>query len=532
MDKGIRFWNHIKKHAVFYLILLVTILCVSIRKIPGNNDYEIAICAKHFFNSDWISCDWFLSQNIGFRLLAYFVIGPLANLFSIFTAVLISRILVAFLVSIVMQKFARLMDIKAYVLVTVYLLFIEKQSLVAGEWFLGSFESKVLAYIFFFLAIIYAVEKKPWKAIVFAGLTLSSHVLVGTYALFSLGVAFLIEDHRVFKTINLKQTLKAIGLFVVTSILGLYAYWQFLNVSDIAEKGNVAYIYVMLRSPHHLLPYSFTGFWWIIITLLAIILYIYVLTNYKRRIYNYLAYSALTGLCFFTIGIIIYLSGNYEYLRYYWFRFADTYVPFSSMLLIASLSSIILDKGELLLFKFITSKKWFRKMIKTIYISLFIFLMFLVVYEDITYIGDLFRTSNQKFSRVDSQVADAFLWISENTPEDAVFLIEPRIAEYFYYLAERPLFVSFKHAPQYDKNVLEWYERIKLCNRGKELIPKEGLKVNLPIIKKSFYTLTRKEIVDIARNYNISYYLDKKDRLLDFQIVYENEEYRLYKIEN
>jgi hypothetical protein len=121
----------------------------------------------------------------------------------------------------------------------------------------------------------------------------------------------------------------------------------------------------------------------------------------------------------------------------------------------------------------------------------------------------------------------AFEWVSENTPKQAIFLVDPTISD-FYIHAQRAMFVSWKHSPQAAVDILEWYERIKLSN-GNRSPDKSGFN-SLEELRTNFYYLDEDQIRQIANSYGISYYLGLPHQQLTFERVYGNSYFVVYRV--
>jgi hypothetical protein len=95
-------------------------------------------------------------------------------------------------------------------------------------------------------------------------------------------------------------------------------------------------------------------------------------------------------------------------------------------------------------------------------------------------------------------------WIRDNTPKDALFLADPRLAS-LYVTAERGMLVSWKHFPQNEGDVREWHDRLVVLNRGRPIIhgpsgmPKDE-------IRKAFESLPLEHAEDLASRYGLDFY--------------------------
>jgi len=128
------------------------------------------------------------------------------------------------------------------------------------------------------------------------------------------------------------------------------------------------------------------------------------------------------------------------------------------------------------------------------------------------------------------QIGDAqpiMHWISENTSREAIFLVDPTLMS-FYLVAERSMFVSFKHVPTSPVDILEWYDRIQLINNSEN--PKKTGFDSLPELQKNFEHLSRDELITLTNEYFLDYYLSRTRPELALDEVQSIDGYTLYSL--
>lgn len=119
-------------------------------------------------------------------------------------------------------------------------------------------------------------------------------------------------------------------------------------------------------------------------------------------------------------------------------------------------------------------------------------------------------------------------WIKHNTSENDIFLISPTIST-FYVAANRAEYVSYKHLPQDESQIEEWYRRIMICNNNEQL-RSYGFR-NSAQIEKNFYSLDDKQVIEICRKNRISYYVGLVGKKRELNSVYKNNKYSIYMID-
>jgi len=137
------------------------------------------------------------------------------------------------------------------------------------------------------------------------------------------------------------------------------------------------------------------------------------------------------------------------------------------------------------------------------------------------------NTEYFRFDTKSKELRDTLLWIRNHTDKNSTFLVNPFVDE-FYMVAERSMFVSFKHAPASERDILEWYNRLKLCNNNRDLSGR-GFKEQEQD-RNEFYRLKENFIKSLARKYKLDYYLGKPNGSYSFPKVFENSSYALYKL--
>jgi hypothetical protein len=114
-------------------------------------------------------------------------------------------------------------------------------------------------------------------------------------------------------------------------------------------------------------------------------------------------------------------------------------------------------------------------------------------------------------------------WVKTNIDSEKVFIIEPD-QSFFYINYERPAFVTWKHSPQNNETIIEWYNRLKLLNKGKDFKSIKDININ-------FKNLSEEEIIAISKSYpNLAYILMPQPTELKFPKLYSTDKYTLFKI--
>jgi hypothetical protein len=196
--------------------------------------------------------------------------------------------------------------------------------------------------------------------------------------------------------------------------------------------------------------------------------------------------------------------------RYYWYRLTDFAVPMA----VALLATTRIAAG------IATRRRWAT----------------LLLAASLLFIGAYL--SNACWARVatpvppaDAKVVDYSAWVEvcnwiagdQNTPRNALFLT-PRLNLSFKWRTGRPEVVNRKDIPQDARNMIEWFNRLKDIYYTKV----GGIEQPLD----SIGVLGTERVLELAKKYKAEYVLMDRGQLLSLPVVFKNNEYIVYKIEN
>jgi len=524
-SRGRALREFIGKRSVFLTVFIILILNLLLKNILGVNENVVLAEARHFGDPSWIPGDWFLNQHIGYRLVFNAVFGMVSRALPLWLVSIAGRILTYLLFAIVIEKIVRTLEVHLSLVVPALVLFITFQSIVARGWMLGGVETKSFAYICALGALVALAHRRYRPMFLLTGLAASFHILVGVYAAFSLGVAMLLTftSHRD----RMKEIFLAMPFALMTAIPAIYAVGQYLSDSASVDALKAATIYVIERNPHH----TFPGAWtrpWVVRFSASCMLFAGILTFSRRPARRVFAAYGLGSAVLFCTGLVLYHSGNYAWLKLYWFRHPDVIIPLLGFFLLAALMSepLKVESDPETEPKSIITIPSVQKAALVIAVLLSTAGMMKSAYVFSRHLVTIAGSERPFYlAHLEPDLRSALSWIKTNTPADAVFIVSPAIDE-FYISAERAMFVSFKHSPQTDSDNIEWYNRILLLNDGK--IPaKKGFKI-VGEIDQSFYDLETATINEIAKRYSLDYYLGRSDGKRPYRIAYSNDEYTLY----
>lgn len=509
------------------LFLLAICICnLLFHRLLGINEQDLLVEVKHFADPTWIPGDWYLSMDIGYRLLFNFLIGPFTRVLPLETVSIIWRLIFFLSFSLIIVRVCKILTINPLVLVPFMFIYIKNQGLFADEWMIGGVETKVFAYLFSLTALSEGMRKRFTSAALFSGLAVSFHILIGAFSSVCLFGAILTCDAAkdLFKGIWYRST-----IFLLAASAGIFAFISYTLQSHGVDNLLAARIYALFRVAHHTIPFgigfSFKTFILFVIAGFSVfLLFIFSKKSLFARKIG-LRYTAVS-IVFFLVGIIASWAGYAPALKYYLFRFPDVIVPLTLYFATAGL----IDK--FLINRFCGFRyRIFTFHLNPVHSAGMILGAVILVFSLYTCFNEGSRILNRNYAYIPEspEFIDMCRWINKNTAPSKVFLISPAM-EYFYIVAQRPAFVTYKHFPQSDSNIIEWYRRITLCNGGTapsfDLDKKFHFKID-----QRFNLLNESEISDILKQYKVNYYLCRAGRVLNYPAIYTNNRYTLFKIE-
>jgi hypothetical protein len=318
---------------------------------------------------------------------------------------------------------------------------------VAGEWLVGGFEAKGIAYALVFFGLDAAFARR-WRSVwLWLGAASAWHVLVGGWAVMAMFFAWALERRRGAAP----SFLSMLPALIVGGLLALPALIPALELTQGADSEVVAEanrIYVFERLPHHLNPGAFPvrG----VLLFGGLLLSAGVLsraaraTSATRIAWRFALASAALWLGGWLIATLLGADPARAagLLKFYWFRLADVAIPVAASLLAVAYLQRALQ----------SSPSWGRAWLT----AALLFAAFHLVDFGV-------QTQTLAYPRADrpGKVAnypawrETCEWIAANTPTESRF-ITPRQNQTFKWYADRAEVVTWKDVPQDAKAIVAW----------------------------------------------------------------------------
>ncbi len=466
------------------VLLAICFGLVAGQRAPDVNESHYLCKAKHFWDPSYCPDDIFLSSS--FSHLAFYVsTGWLTKLVSLPAYAWIGRILTWIFLAAGWRAICRQLFSLPLVSVVsgIFFLILNERLHLAGEWVVGGFEAKGIAYGFVFFAIA-SLLKRNWQWVwPLLGCASAFHVLVGGWAAIAAGACLLYSmmapsvrepggSVSFGQIVKIQSVPLLIGFLI--ALVGILPPLMAESFSPHKVAANA--VYVNERVAHHVnfasFPVLFVGRFAILILLWQVFNRWFTKSGYLDRTLLYrvkmLEVFALTTLLFSFAGLL--LSGVAEqggegavfanrFLRFYFFRLADVAVPASLALVTGCiLSRWIADRGD-----------FPHQACSGIFMGCILVAGATLVQENHadgrpnadarTLLSD--PVDSGRTSQIYRNWRKACDWILENTDQDAVF-ITPAQQQTFKWYAGRTEVCCWKDVPQDPNTMAKWRKRIRL----------------------------------------------------------------------
>ncbi len=222
---------------------------------PDPNEPHYLGKAKHFWNPDWAARDFFFNSSDTHRVF-YLTLGWLTRYLQLEPLAWCGRLATWALLAWAWRRLSWTVAPRPGLAVLSGFLFLTLSAgyQLAGEWVVGGFEAKGLAYVLVFLALA-EIARDRWRAAcLLLGAASAFHVLVGGWSVVAAGCGWLLAGRE---RLPLRRLWPALLGGLLLSLPGLLPGLTLDHGADPQTLRQAHEIYVFERLPHHLLPQSF-----------------------------------------------------------------------------------------------------------------------------------------------------------------------------------------------------------------------------------------------------------------------------------
>lgn len=539
-----------------WLVSLVTIfLCVGTPP-PGINESHYIPKAKRVWDVSFASGrDIFLDSNDS-HFLASCLAGNLAKHYELETVAWIGRLSSWLLLSIAWSRFTRALRwpwIVHCLLLPAWVLAV-RYGHWAGEWFVGGYEAKSLAYPFVLLALAMVVEDRWSMVWIFLALAIALHPVVGGWALITVIPVMILQPGQ---SANLRRRIVPIAVSIAIGTIGVLPALSGLGSTDSEGNFSAARVHVFSRLAHHMCPRFFDVERWmaggVTLTTFLSLSWVWLKRNGcfstesklidRLRALSVNAEGKLLLVACFAIGVsaagwIIDIVGylthqttlSAKLLRFYFFRWSDVVVPLAICVLLGrwltkwcflygdtNLQTQCMLGTVQMRFSLAHVSQAGRVTLPSIVVLTFAVGVWHWRHDNSSMISAADRWMLEKPGpfpvRFDESPEDPLLparyrdwlavcdWIKKNSPRDSLWFT-PKHQQSFKWYAQRAEVVSWKDVPQDNASILEWYRRIQESDDPRVLTcaPRKNS-------KGEFRGWTTDEFIELAKKYRFNWIL-------------------------
>lgn len=552
------------------LILFALVCLLAAEPVPGVNESHYLPKAKHVFNPSFGAGDLFFESHDAHGL-ASGLAGALALWLPLSAVAWIGRFLSWLCLAWAWRRLRIAMNLPWAVgaagLCSWY--FAIDYGNWAGEWAVGGYEGKSVAYPCIIVAFSELFRGNWPRVWVWLGLAVAWHPLAGGWAGLSFGIAWLCMPELLRR---LRAEAKWLALGTLLGLVGVVPAGLGLNSPNQVGSLVASQIHVFYRLEHHQCPSHFAFERHVAGAIsLGLLIAVTVAFNFTRRKLDrkssrgepvaWLLTVAWIAVGFSLVGIAIDFALSRpapilasQLLRFYWFRWSDIAVPLAWTLTFWKLAAPNLQlnaaaddkagavspkdstrktKGKRLPPEHMLAPE--RSLLRTAaqVVGGAIILLLIV------------RHSQANFERKNPAADDILLkapaaraietdryidwlavcdWAAKNSPPDSLWFT-PEYQQTFKWYAGRAEVVCWKDVPQDNESVRQWYERLVLCRQPRT-----------PANERKEWN--SKQLLKLARRYGFRWVIVDRTiqakPLLDFEIMYpistQNKSFAVFRI--
>lgn len=479
----------------FYLTLAFLLLAVFLfngQKVPFSNEYLYLLRLYPGF----LPHDWTFGQPANEHAVFNVIFSIPAAFLSIEAIGWVGRALVWIGCMFLLILIGRLWQIGyAWVAAAIFIWLSYGQTIANGEWIFGGFEAKTFAYIFLLFAIFEFSRRNNTVSAVLLGFAFSLHPGVGLWAVPAVMTALAAER------VPGKELLRAGALIFAGALPGILFLFADQVTGESGSYDNWRFM-VIERFPWHLDPFYFTKREYLVMGLM-LAFNTAVLWKSENFALRFLLKFQLFLALMFTSAIALRWFELYNLLRFQPMRLFPVFVGIFFLFTVFH----VISTGQS------------RKLMA---VAVMIAIVSIVLSDPVSYTRGRVDMLTSSWSADRSDITAAFIWVSQNTPDESLILAPPNYAN-AWYLGRRALVASFRYPP-YDR-LGEWRARVADLTGTSEFT---GRGDGFSRSESSFNSLSQHEIIRLRERYGADYLISTGN--YDFPRVFETETYVIYKL--
>ena len=476
-----------------YAVLALAVIAFCARAVPFGNEYVYLLRLKRTYDPSFLANDvsfaapatehWFFNHIFG--LITYFA--------SLEVIAWTGRVLCWAVLVYALQRLARHWAIPLWMSTAGILLWLAAgQTVVGGEWMIGTFEAKCLAYVCLLFAIDGLLRERIVYPGVLLGITFSFHPAVGMWSILAVGIALLMSRRPVAEIVKVAALTLLFSLpALVPLLIGGTPHasaddWRFLElvrfpqIFDLFSWPKTAIVLVYLQ--------------------LAFCVMIYLKGERTRTDKFLISFLGALGI-FFTLGIMLRVVGQFPLMELMPTRLFPVFAPLFFFWYLARAFE----------------QRMFAPPMTAIAVVAFVAIM--LWQSPFATANDQFHQTIESWQGGADTTDDAFKWIGANTPNGTI-VIAPPWRQDFWWQAKRAQVVSWNFPTYTDLG--EWHRRVESL-AGDTPRTKEG-----DTRTEFYYSLPKERLDAIAAETKAEYLVT--DSAYPYAVAFQSGDTRVYRL--
>lgn len=481
-----------------FIFLLILIIILKGWPVPEGNEFLYLLLPVKQWDPSFLLNDWTLSSPWNTHLIFNSIIAPFTSVFSVVAIGWAGRIVCWSLILLALFELGKEFGIPLWTItVSVILWILQDQAIVGGEWVIGGFEAKCVAYVFLLFSLKGFIRGRDTLPSILLGLAFSFHPAVGFWGGLAVGLSL------VFLQYPLKTLLKFVCYSILFGLPGLIPLLPVLAGSASSSPEDWRYV-VHFRSPFHLDPFSWPKRDVLLVYILLLFNVLHFQSNKANPTLRFLmVFESCLGF-FFSVGLLFRFAENYELLKFGPFRLFPVFV--------------------LLLFFFHLMHAYHYRLsikLRTRVVGVG-FLALLGIGNPLGQFVDM-AVYNYILWTQESDIQKAYKWVAHNTPIDSI-VISPPWRNDSWYLSQRAQIVNWRQPP--NDRFGEWRERLEaMVGHSWAKLPEKTWTQEM---EQHFNQLTEANIKAIIKSYSGDYLVSKGN--YSFPALFDSGTYKVFSL--
>jgi hypothetical protein len=484
-------------------VIVLAYLVVQNRAVPAHNELVYLVHLAREWNPSLLATDWTFSGPLPSHVMFNVLFGPLTLWLPLEAVGWVGRFLCWSLILIALFRIGKHFEVPQWMITVALMCWLfYRQSIVGGEWILGPFEAKCIAYALLLFSLNGFMQQRGIVIpSILLGLAFSFHPLVGLWGGLAVIVALVAAKYP------LEMLVKGGCYTAAFALPGLIP--LLITPMGTGPDASAAWKFVALVvMPYHFDPLSFApwkvGF---LLALLGFNWFHFIAVRRTGAIRFLLLFQTVLGV-FFGLGYLARLAENYTILQLMPCRLFPVLVPlFFFFHLMSTLhQSRSLRSGIGLL-------------------SMVILAVVVTGVPAKLSVDYLIRHRDLWTWREEDDLTKTFKWIALNTPADATVILPPWRKDTFY-LAQRAQIANW-WVVRFDR-LAEWRQRLESMAGDLSSVTDGSEKGNMTQTVNHYDHLTEADIAALAEQYGADYLVSSSS--YTYRVLFESGSYKVYSL--